>query len=138
MRRQKAAGKLPPTGGEVVKPVVWMGSSRKDLSRMPASVKQVFGFAIFPAQRGEAHPDARPMKGFGGSATVMELKEDFMSDTWRAMYTVKLGDGVHVLHCFRKKSTAGTSTPKLEIDVIARRLGDAVRLHAQRTKESGR
>ena len=100
------------------KQVYWMGSAKKDLSRMPRDVRYVFGHAVFMAQVGDMHPDATPMKGFGGAARVIEVVTDYETDTYRAMYTVKLRDYVFVLHCFKKKSTSGSSTPQKEIDVI--------------------
>ena len=35
-----------------LKPVVWMGPSRKDLKRFPDSVQHQVGYAIYVAQRG--------------------------------------------------------------------------------------
>jgi len=49
---------------------------------------------------------------------------------FRAVYTVKLGDAVYVLHCFQKKSTHGIATPKREMDVVLERL-KAAQAHAK-------
>lgn len=54
----------------------WVGSSKKDLMAMPAEVQDVFGYALHLAQSGQKHPDAKPLKGFGG-AGVLEVVEDF-------------------------------------------------------------
>ena len=67
------------------------------------------------------HDQAKPLKGFGG-AGVLEVVEDRMGDTYRAVYTVKIVDSVYVLHCFQKKSTRGIETPKHEMDLIRERL----------------
>ena len=45
-----------------------------------------------------------------------------MSNTYRAVYSVKIGNKVYVLHCFQKKSKRGIKTPQKEIDLIKRRL----------------
>jgi phage-related protein len=66
----------------------FIGSSLDDISKLPDEVKRVFGFAIRMAQRGEKHPDAKPLTGFG-SAGVLEVVENFDGDTFRAVYTVK-------------------------------------------------
>ena len=133
----RPAGAAAPLNGEPVpKPVYWMGSAKKDLSRMARDIRYVFGHAIFLAQVGETHPDAKSMKGFGGAAKVTEVIADYETDTYRAMYTVKLGDYVFVLHCFKKKSTSGTKTPRADIDVIEQRLKDATMLYAQLKQES--
>jgi len=71
-----------------MKPAELIASALDDISAMPDEVKRIFGFAIRMAQRGEKHPDAKPLKGFGG-AGVLEVVEDFDGDTYRAIYTVK-------------------------------------------------
>ena len=104
-----------------LKPLEWVGSSRKDMKAMPENVQDVFGFALYLAQLGEKHPDAKPLKGFSG-AGVLEIIEDFSSDTYRAVYTVKFDDAVYVLHVFQKKSRRGIATPKEEIEKVKARL----------------
>ena len=68
--------------------------------------------------------EAKPLKGFGG-AGVLEIIENYFSDTYRAVYTVKFAKAVYVLHCFQKKSKHGIATPKYEIDLIKQRLREA-------------
>lgn len=104
-----------------VKPLLWVGSSKKDLLAMPDDVVDVFGFALHLAQTGKKHDQAKPLKGFGG-AGVLEVVEDHQGDTFRAVYTVKIADAVYVLHCFQKKSKQGIETPKHEMDLIRDRL----------------
>ena len=91
---------------------------------MPDEVQQVFGFALYQAQIGLLHPDAKPLKGFG-SAGVLEIVEDWRGDAYRAVYTVRFADAVYVLHCFQKKSKRGIGTPKKEMDLIRERLRQA-------------
>ena len=62
-----------------------------------------------------------PLRGFGG-AGVLEVVEDHLGDTYRAVYTVKIDDAVYVLHCFQKKSKQGIETPKHDMDLIRERL----------------
>ena len=88
---------------------------------MPEDVIDVFGYALHLAQIGKKHDQAKPLKGFGG-ASVLEVVEDHMGDTYRAVYTVKIAEKVYVLHCFQKKSTKGIETPKHEMDLIRERL----------------
>ena len=96
---------------------------------MPDDVIDVFGFVLHLAQMGKKHDQAKPLKGFGG-ASVLEVVEDHMGDTYRAVYTVKIADKVYVLHCFQKKSTKGIETPKHEMDLIRERLR-AAQTHAK-------
>ena len=103
------------------KHVLWVGSSKKDLMAMPDEVKSAFGFALYLAQQGKKHQNAKPLKGFSG-AGVLEVVEDCLGDTFRTVYTVKIAEVIYVLHCFHKKSKRGIETPKQEIDLIRDRL----------------
>jgi phage-related protein len=103
------------------RPLIWIGSSKKDLMELPIQVRKFFGHALHFAQMGEQHTAAKVLKGFGG-AGVLELVEDDADGTYRAVYTVRFKESVFVLHCFQKKSKSGIATPKKEMDVIAARL----------------
>ena len=113
------------------KPIRWVASSRRDLRRMPKVVRGVFGQALFDAQTGRKHPDAKPLKGFGG-AGVLEVVEDHQGNTFRAVYTVRFAGAVYVLHAFQKKSKAGRKTPAEELDRVRTRLKEAERDYAER------
>jgi phage-related protein len=114
---------------DAIKPLQWVGSSKKELLSMPDDVVDVFGFALHLAQTGRKHEQAKPLKGFGG-AGVLEVVEDHLGDTYRAVYTVKIANAVYVLHCFQKKSKQGSGTPKHEMDLIRERL-KAAQAHAK-------
>ena len=66
---------------------------------------------------------------------MVELIEDFEGDTYRTVYTVRFQEAVYVLHAFKKKSKRGIATPKSDIDLIKRRLKDAMSDYAGRFKE---
>lgn len=109
------------------KPMEWVGSAQDDLSAFPKEVKEVMGYAIHLAQKGEKHPDAKPLRGdpaFRG-AGVLEVVDRYDGDTYRAVYTVKFRGVIYVLHAFQKKAKKGIATPKPEIELIKRRLKDA-------------
>lgn len=116
-----------------LKPVTWVGSSRRDLKAFPRAVQAEMGHALYAAQAGDRDPAAKPLQGFGG-ASVMEIVGRFDGDAYRTVYTTRLGDVLYVLHAFQKKATKGITTPKHEIDLIKARLKDAGRLHKNRTK----
>ena len=103
------------------RPLVWIGSSKKDLMALPLGVRKFFGHALDFAQRGDRHDAAKVLKGFG-SAGVLELVEEDQDRTYRAVYTVKFASAVFVLHCFAKKSKRGAETPKTDLDIIRARL----------------
>lgn len=101
--------------------VIWIGSSKKDLMALPIEVRKFFGHALDFAQRGGQHDAAKVLKGFGG-AGILEVVEDDVGGTFRAVYTVKFEEAVFVLHCFQKKSKSGIATPKEHMDIIHARL----------------
>ena len=112
------------------KPVFWVASSRKDLKKFPKSARQTVGQALFDAQTGGKHPDAKPLKGFHG-AGVLEVVEDDNGNTYRAVYTVKFAGAVYVLHAFQKKSKSGGKTPAEEIEKVKARLKEAEKHYAE-------
>jgi phage-related protein len=111
------------------KPVVWIGCAKEDLVAFPEEVVRAVGFALYEAQKGNKHPSAKPLHGFGG-AGVLEVVEDHDGDAYRAVYTVPFAGRVYVLHAFQKKSKHGISTPKAEIDLVKARLRRAAEQHA--------
>ena len=108
------------------KELVWIGSTKEDLKRFPAEVRNMMGYALYVAQAGGKHPDAKPLKGFKG-AGVLEVVDNYERNTYRMVYTVKLRGAIYALHAFQKKSKKGIATPKADIDLINARL--------KRTKE---
>jgi len=88
-------------------------------------VRGTFGFALFLAQVGKKHEQAKPLHGFG-SAGDLKVVESDQDRTYRAVYTVKFKQAVYVLHCFQKKSTYGRITAKRDVDLIKARLARAV------------
>ena len=103
------------------KPLFWMGSSRRDRKQFFPDLRQIIGFALWEAQNGGKHPDAKPLKGFSG-AGVLELVEDQQGSTYRAVYTVKFGGAVYALHAFQKKSKRGSKTSLADRELIRSRL----------------
>jgi phage-related protein len=107
-----------------------LGAPRANLASFPEDVKDAMGYAIYIAQRGGKHADAKPLQGFGG-AGILEIVEDHAGDTYRVVYTVRLAGRIYVLHVLQKKSKTGIKTPKAEIDLIRSRLKRAEEEHAR-------
>ena len=115
----------------LLKPVIWVGSSRKDLRAFSRQVRADIGRALYAAQMGDTDPAVKPLKGFGGTR-VMEIVDRHDTNTYRAVYTVQFAGIIYVLHAFQKKSKRGIATPQKDIVLIRRRLADAGRLHKER------
>ena len=107
------------------RPVEWVGSSWTDLKGFPGPVRNRVGVAIFQAQIGLRHRDAKPMKGFGSG--VLEVVARHEGDSFRTAYTVRFKAAIYVLHAFQKKSRRGIGTPKQALDLMRSRLRVAER-----------
>jgi phage-related protein len=112
---------------DILKPLIWMGASRKDFSAFPEEVKSEMGYGLFQAQQGLRHSKAKTLTGFGG-AGVVEIVSGYRSDAFRTVYTVRFASSVYVLHAFQKKSKTGIATPQGDINLVRRRLRDAEKL----------
>jgi phage-related protein len=116
---------------------IFIGSSLKDLKRFPEKVQSRMGHALRDVQAGDEPLSAKALRGFKGRS-VLELVDDFDSDTYRAVYTVRFAGVVYVLHAFQKKSKKGIATPQRDIELIESRLRDAEQHYQARTGKGGR
>jgi phage-related protein len=107
-----------------LKPVTWVGTSLRDLRGFPPLVQDVIGYALYLAQSGGKHQDAKVLTGFGG-AGVLEVIKDHRGDTFRGVYTLRYAGTVYVLHAFQKKSKTGRATPRRDMELIKQRLREA-------------
>ncbi len=104
-----------------LKPLIWIGASRKDLREFPTKVQKDIGDALQKVQCGLKPSASKPLSGFGG-ASILEIRENYDGDTFRAVYTVRFAERIYVLHAFQKKSHHGIETAKRDIDLIRVRL----------------
>lgn len=72
------------------KPVIWLGDTLAVLRACPQDVQDEVGYALYLAQIGEKHADAKPVKGLGPG--VLEVISDHRGDTYRAVYTVRFAE----------------------------------------------
>ena len=103
-----------------MKKLTWLADSRSNVKSFPAGVQDDIGYALYAAQLGETSFKVKPIHGLGSG--VMEIAANDESGTYRAVYTVSIGDSIYVIHAFQKKTKAGIATPKSGIDLVRRRL----------------
>jgi phage-related protein len=99
----------------------WIGSAQHDLRALPDDVRHDFGHELWMVQQGETPPNASPFE-LSVANEVMKLTERHEGDTYRCVYAAKFEKAVYVLHAFQKKSKSGIATPKVDIDLVYRRL----------------
>lgn len=115
---------------ETMKKTIWVADSLKALKKFPATVQDSIGYSLQKVQEGVRPSNAKALKGF--KPAVMEIISDHRTNTYRVVYSVKLGDAVYVLHCFQKKSKQGIKTPKQALDLIKQRLCEAQSINQYR------
>ena len=117
---------------EMRRPLFWEGSSKKDIKEFPILVQKDMGVALFVVRSSSCNWDERPSRRSSGKdlgSGVYELVEDHRGDTFRAVYTVRVGDAIHVLHAFQKKSKSGIGTPQPDVELIEKRLKSVLARH---------
>jgi phage-related protein len=107
----------------VLRPVVWVGNSKKNLLGFPLEVRKLIGDELQFIQFGGMPKDAKPFKGIGSG--VFELAIRYDTDAYRTVVAVQLGKKIYVLHAFQKKSKRGIATPKQDVDLIKQRYMEA-------------
>lgn len=107
--------------GFLSRPVRWIGDAKQVLLEFPESVQKEIGYALYFAQKGDKHPSAKPLRGFG-DAGVLEVVENHDGNTYRAVYTVRFADAVYVLHCFQKKARRGIATSQMDLELVQKHL----------------
>jgi phage-related protein len=112
---------LPP-----IRPVVWIGTSKKDLQSFPKGAQKPIGDELQLIQYGEMPTNTKPFKGVGSG--VFEIAIRYATDAYRAVLAVQLGEKIYVLHSFQKKAKKGIATPKMDVDSIEQRYNEAKEL----------
>jgi phage-related protein len=101
----------------VVTNSVKSGDSLEVIRRFPGPVRQDLGAELRRLQTGDRALNSRPMPSIG--ARAYELKEQDERAWYRVIYLAKIGNRIHVLHCFKKKSA---KTAKNDLAVARARL----------------
>ena len=110
----------------VLRPLVWLGNSKKNLRDFPDGAQKLLGDELQLIQFGGMPRDAKPFKGVGSG--VLEIALRYASDAYRVVLALQLGKRIYVLHAFQKKSKKGIATPKREIDLIKQQYAEAQEL----------
>jgi phage-related protein len=98
-----------------MKVLKFIGGSLQDLTDFPLEARRAAGFELWQVQRGLMPSDFKPMLNVGAGAYEIRLH---VLGEWRVIYVAKIGNEVHVLHAFQKKTQ---KTRKEDIKLAARR-----------------
>jgi phage-related protein len=89
-----------------------MGGSREDLREFPEAAQDSLGFELYRVQCGLNPKDWKPMPSVGSGVTEIRVRDQ--AGIFRLIYLATRPEGVHVLHCFQKR-TQQTSRSDLEL-----------------------
>lgn len=73
------------------KSIVWLGSSRRDLKKLPSAVRREMGHALHMEEMGERSHKTKPLKGIRG---VLEIVSDYDTNTYRTVFAIKLDERI--------------------------------------------
>jgi len=102
--------------------LIWMGNSKRNIQAFPKGAQKIIGDELQLIQFGGMPKDAKPFKGIGSG--VIEIAVRFEGDAFRTVVAVQLGESIHVLHAFQKKSKKGIATPRQDVELIKRRYAE--------------
>jgi phage-related protein len=118
----------------VLRPVVWMGNSKRSLRAFPEGAQKLIGDELQLLQFGGMPKDVKPFKGIGSG--VLEIAVRYDKDAYRTVVALQVGKKIYVLHAFQKKSKKGMETPKQDVDLIKQRYKEAMELAKHEKKEN--
>ena len=102
------------------KPILWVGSSLKELRAFPEDARRVAGFELRRVQQGLQPTDYKPMATVGPGVEEVRV---LTRQEHRVLYMARFAEGVYVLHAFEKRSRR---TPIRDIEVARTRLQDVL------------
>jgi phage-related protein len=100
--------------------ISWIKAARRDFEDFPNDVQSDMLDALTVAAEGGKSDKAKPFHGVDGG--VFEIALRYRGDAFRALYAVKIGTDIWVIHAFQKKAKSGIKTPQMEVDLIRERL----------------
>lgn len=86
----------------VLRPVVWLGDSKRNLRDFPDGAQKLLGDELQLVQFGGMPRNAKPFKGIGSG--VLEIALRYASEAYRVVVALQVGRRFYVLHTFQKKS----------------------------------
>jgi phage-related protein len=107
------------------KPLVWLGSSLKDVRAFPNDARRRAGFELGEVQLGREPSDWKPMRSVGPG--VIEIRVHTGREH-RVFYIGRFEEAIYVLHAFEKKTR---QTPKHDLEIARQRLRELERSRRQ-------
>jgi phage-related protein len=111
------------------KPLIWLGSTRRDIRAFPADARRRSGFQLRRVQQGLDPDDWKPMTSVGGGVREIRIQTDLAH---RVFYVATFEEGVYVLHAFEKKTR---KTPPHDVQLARERFRALLKTRAEDAKK---
>jgi phage-related protein len=99
----------------VDKPLVWLGSSRRDIRAFPSASRRLAGYQLLRVQQGLEPTDSKPMPGIAAGVREIRIHTEVEH---RVCYVARFAESVYVLHAFEKRSQ---KTAKRDLELATER-----------------
>ena len=83
------------------KPLVWVGSTRRDIRAFPADARRRSGLQLRRVQQGLDPDDWKPMTSVGPGVREIRIQTELAH---RVFYLATFEEAVYVLHAFEKRT----------------------------------
>ncbi|HEX9783418.1 MAG TPA: type II toxin-antitoxin system RelE/ParE family toxin [Opitutaceae bacterium] len=110
------------------KPLIWLGSARRDIRAFPADAQRRSGFQLRKVQHGLDPDDWKPMTSVGLGVREIRIQTELAH---RVFYLATLDEAVYVLHAFEKRMR---KTPPHEIALARDRYRALLKKRAEDAK----
>jgi phage-related protein len=111
------------------KPLVWLGSARRDIRAFPADARRRSGFQLRKVQQGLDPNDWKPMTSVGTGVREIRIQTDLAH---RVFYIATFEEAVYVLHAFEKKTR---KTPPHDVQLARERFGALLKKRDEHAKK---
>ncbi len=102
------------------KPLLWVGSSLRDLRAFPDAARREGGYQLRRVQQGKQPGDFKPLTTVGTGVYEIRIHTE---REHRIICTAKFDEGIYVLHAFEKRTAR---TRRADLDLARRRLAQVL------------
>jgi phage-related protein len=111
------------------KPLVWLGSARRDLRAFPSDARRRSGFQLRKVQQGLDPDDWKPMTNVGPGVREIRIQTELAH---RVFYLATFEEAVYVLHAFEKRTR---KTPAPDVTLARDRYRGLLKKRAEDAKK---
>ena len=110
----------------VLKPLLWLGSSRVDVRGFPELARGKVGHELFLVQQGLTPSDWKSMSSVGSGVVELRIHT---GEEFRVLYVARFEEAIYVLHAFEKRTR---QTRQVDVALARKRLRELVRSRSGR------